>query len=386
MNINTRALVSLYAFTVLSECYYPASFVWFCDRRSIQKKSVSDQSTLPNSNVIELRATLQSALERISELERSETENQKTIKHIKSENDKLKTDLANVNDILNQHCLANERKFIHYDANHKLFNQQSKAIGEFNFDSYATSVQKIGTEMERYNKLQVSLQKQVNELKLSTQKSYAEQVSIETPSRASDQTHLKQVNSIPNRSNQQTIINIPVCSPVTDLHSEVNKSANGNISPLSTPKSSATTNSGLQKLTVCVKLKNMTFKIPVRLDGVTEEIDTSPADSDENLRGKTKHTGSDYTSITKKTMIDYFLINKSVLRQLSSCEILDEGSISSTSDNLPIIVENLIDNNPQRIMNSYSKFPAWHKINDEHIRNYQQSIDVPLELFTDRIN
>ncbi|CAG2256195.1 unnamed protein product [Mytilus edulis] len=100
---------------------------------------------------------------------------------------------------------------------------------------------------------------------------------------------------------------------------------------------------------------------------------------------KIKHTGPDYTFITKKTMIDYFLVNKSVLRQLRSCEILDEGSISSTSDHLPII-ELLIDNNPHRIMNSYSKFPAWHKINDEHIRNYQDSMDVPIELLTDRIN
>ncbi|CAC5405418.1 unnamed protein product [Mytilus coruscus] len=211
----------------------------------------------------------------------------------------------------------------------------------------------------------------------------------------------------------------------------------------------------------------MTYKIPVRLDGITEDIDTSPADSDENfftgvkrkrtaryylsginpkstrsgilaylekvnvhvtylrlfnpkhsaqrlsaklnvvencadsieshnfwpdgvqcrkwLSGKIKHAGPDYTFITKKTMIDYFLVNRSVLGQLRSCEILDEGSISSTSDHLPIIVELLIDNNPHRIMNSFGKFPAWHKIDDKHIRNYQEFIDVPLELLTDRI-
>ncbi|CAC5395586.1 unnamed protein product [Mytilus coruscus] len=172
--------------------------------RKDDSKSVSDQSTLPNCNVIELRATLQSALECISELERSETENQETIKHIKSENNKLKTDLENV-------------------------------------------------------------------------------------------------NSIPNRSNQQTKINIPVCSPVTDLHSEVNKSANGNISPLSTPKSSTTTNSGPQKvngLREIDKQLNMTYKIPVRLDGVTEDINTSPADSDENFFTgvKKKRTGRYYLS------------------------------------------------------------------------------------------
>ncbi|CAC5418233.1 unnamed protein product [Mytilus coruscus] len=102
-------------------------------------------------------------------------------------------------------------------------------------------------------------------------------------------------------------------------------------------------------------------------------------------RSKLEHTGLDYTFISKKTMIDYFLVNKSVLKQLRSCEILDEGSISSTSDHLPIIVKLSIDNNLHRIMKSYSKFPAWHEINDEHIRNYQESIDVPLELLTDRI-
>lgn len=100
---------------------------------------------------------------------------------------------------------------------------------------------------------------------------------------------------------------------------------------------------------------------------------------------KIKHTGPDYTFITKKTMIDYFLVNKSVLRQLRSCEILEEGSISSTFDHLPVIVELLIDNNSHRTMNSYSKFQAQPSIYDEHIRNYQESIDVPLELLTDRI-
>ncbi|VDI54683.1 Hypothetical predicted protein [Mytilus galloprovincialis] len=517
---------------------------------------------------------------------------------MKTENNKLKTDLENVNDILSRHCVANERKFIQYDANHKLFNQQTKAIEEFNFNSYTTSVQRIEAEIERFNKLQASLQKQVNELKLSTQKSCAEKVSTEIPARTSNQPFLKQVNSIPNRSIQQTKISIPVCSPVTDLQSEVNKSTNGNISPLSTPKSYTNTHSDSHKdngLREIDKQLSTTYKIPVRLDGVTENIDTSPADSDENfftgvkrkrtaryylsginpkstrsgilaylekenvhvtyLRlfntkhsaqrvsaklnvvencadyveshnfwpdggytcigkaedlpnkyhayhgkggvailykntlqfsvseihdinservvglqiktksngsififgaylpsddsidnyrnelnmldtlvsyycnygsvivagdlnvscrtkdrlhsnhcksdelqtfvkrhdllfsgGKIKHTGPDYTFITKKTMIDYFLVNKSVLRQLRSCEILDEGSISSTSDHLPIIVELLIDNNPHRIMNSYSKFPAWHKINDEHIRNYQDSMDVPIELLTGRIN
>ncbi|CAG2248803.1 unnamed protein product [Mytilus edulis] len=268
--------------------------------RKDDSKSVSDQSTVPNCNVIELRATLQSALERISELERLETENQKTIKHMKTENNKLKTDLENVNDILSRHCVANERKFIQYDANHKLFNQQTKAIGEFNFDSYTTSVQRIGAEIERFNKLQASLQKQVNELKLSTQKSYAEKVSTETPARTSNQPSLKQVNSIPNRSNQQTKINIPVCSPVTDLPSEVNKSTNGNISPLSTPKSYTNTHldshkdNGLREID---KQLNTTYKIPVRLDGVTENIDTSPADSDENF----------FTGVKRKRTARYYL-------------------------------------------------------------------------------
>jgi endonuclease/exonuclease/phosphatase family metal-dependent hydrolase len=68
-----------------------------------------------------------------------------------------------------------------------------------------------------------------------------------------------------------------------------------------------------------------------------------------------------YTYTTKETMLDYILFNQSVISQLRSYEILSEGSISSTSDHLPIVVKIKLDYNPHRLSYSYMKSPAWQK-------------------------
>ena len=51
--------------------------------------------------------------------------------------------------------------------------------------------------------------------------------------------------------------------------------------------------------------------------------------------------GPNYTYTTKETMLEYILFNQGVISQLRSHEILWEGSISSTSDHLPIVVKKL---------------------------------------------
>ena len=59
--------------------------------------------------------------------------------------------------------------------------------------------------------------------------------------------------------------------------------------------------------------------------------------------------GPNYTYTTKETMLDYILFNQGVISQLKSYEILSEGSISSTSDHLPIVVKIKLDHNPHRL-------------------------------------
>jgi hypothetical protein len=77
-------------------------------------------------------------------------------------------------------------------------------------------------------------------------------------------------------------------------------------------------------------------------------------------------------------MLDYILFNQGVISQLKSYEILSEGSISSTSDHLPIVVKIKLDYNPHRLSYSYMKSPAWQKINDENLKSYQEFLNDPL--------
>jgi len=96
--------------------------------------------------------------------------------------------------------------------------------------------------------------------------------------------------------------------------------------------------------------------------------------------------GPNYTYTTKETMLDYILFNEGVVRQIRSYEILSEGSISSTSDHLPNVVKIKLDYNPHRLSNSYMKSPAWQKLNDENLNNYQAFLNDPLDFLLERMN
>ncbi|CAG2242588.1 unnamed protein product [Mytilus edulis] len=102
--------------------------------------------------------------------------------------------------------------------------------------------------------------------------------------------------------------------------------------------------------------------------------------------GKIKHKGPDYTFINKTSMIDYILMNDSIYRQLKSYEILSEGSVSSTSDHLPILAEIVLQHNPHKILNSFSKLPAWHKITDDQIELYKQFLHEPLQILIKKMD
>ena len=159
--------------------------------RKEECKSVSESSTLPSINMVELRATLQSALERISQLEQSELENKKSVKYLKTENDKLKQEVSDMRKQIEDLSPVIDRKIVQYDANFKIVNQQCKAIGEFNFDSYTSYIEKTSSELERLGKLQMTLQKTVNEMRLSLQKPYAEKVSSVSQPEPRNKTKIK---------------------------------------------------------------------------------------------------------------------------------------------------------------------------------------------------
>lgn len=98
--------------------------------------------------------------------------------------------------------------------------------------------------------------------------------------------------------------------------------------------------------------------------------------------------GPDFTFVLKQTMLDYIFANNILVRQLRSYEILEEGSFSSTSDHLPIVAEFDLQGVYQSPLSNSTKLPAWHKITDDDIRNYQSSINETIEhlLNADRSN
>ena len=93
-----------------------------------------------------------------------------------------------------------------------------------------------------------------------------------------------------------------------------------------------------------------------------------------------------YTFTTKQTMLDYVMLDETIVRRLKYYEILAEGSFSSTSDHLPIVIKLLLDSNPHHILNSQSKQPAWHKISDRNINDYQEAMKDPIFLLLERMN
>lgn len=134
--------------------------------RKDDKSTSEPPNMLSGVGMTDLRVTLQSAIERITELEKNDQENSKIIISLKPENTKKLRML----------------KFAQYDSSHKLTNQKTKAIGEFYFNIYRECMHNILNEVDCHNKLLNAMQKNVNDIKTNCMKSNAEKAS---PDRAS---------------------------------------------------------------------------------------------------------------------------------------------------------------------------------------------------------
>ncbi|CAG2233981.1 unnamed protein product [Mytilus edulis] len=175
-----------------------------------------------------------------------------------------------------------------YNANHKLLNQQSKAIGEFDFNSYTANVKRFDIELERHSKLCVCLQKNISELKWNSNQSYASKV---TPTGTPDSplTTGIQINSS-TRSGQLSPTEIPESrSPVTCKQNIENKYSNGNNNsdnvtglPYRTHETQSAGNRDISNTNT--ENNDITYKIPVRLEGVTSNVETT---NENFLRGVT---------------------------------------------------------------------------------------------------
>ena len=104
-----------------------------------ESKSVSDQNGASNYELI-LHVTLQSSLDRLNDVESSEKQNVKIIDGLRKENEKLKFELSKIKRDLEHHIKISDRKSTQTEAKLKLITQQTKSIGEFDFNVYNENI------------------------------------------------------------------------------------------------------------------------------------------------------------------------------------------------------------------------------------------------------
>ncbi len=89
--------------------------------------------------------------------------------------------------------------------------------------------------------------------------------------------------------------------------------------------------------------------------------------------------GANYTYITSHTMLDYILVDEVLNSCLNSCEIIEEGCISNTSDHLPVVCRFTLPHSIPEFQAEDVIWTAWHKSTDEHMRAYQDTVRRSLE-------
>ena len=94
--------------------------------------------------------------------------------------------------------------------------------------------------------------------------------------------------------------------------------------------------------------------------------------------------GEQFTFITKKTMLDYILFNKTMTQMLLYYKVLEEGSVSLTSDHLSVLSSFKFECPYHYLLHSTSKLPAWHKASPMAIDAYRTYMLQDLNTFLAR--
>lgn len=85
--------------------------------------------------------------------------------------------------------------------------------------------------------------------------------------------------------------------------------------------------------------------------------------------------GDSYTFIQKQTTLDYILFDKFVLKNnLQHYAIIKEGTISLTSDHLPVVAIFDLHISRHQLHFSETKLPAWHKATPESLAEYKAKV------------
>lgn len=84
--------------------------------------------------------------------------------------------------------------------------------------------------------------------------------------------------------------------------------------------------------------------------------------------------GDSYTFIQKQTTLDYILFDKFVLKNLKHYVIIQEGTISLTSDHLPVVATFDLHISRHQLHYSQTKLPARHKATPESLAEYKTQV------------
>lgn len=84
--------------------------------------------------------------------------------------------------------------------------------------------------------------------------------------------------------------------------------------------------------------------------------------------------GDSYTFMQKQTTLDYILFDKLVLKNLNHYVIIQEGTISLTSDHLTVVATLDLHISKHQLYYSETKLPAWHKATPESLAEYKTQV------------
>jgi hypothetical protein len=88
--------------------------------------------------------------------------------------------------------------------------------------------------------------------------------------------------------------------------------------------------------------------------------------------------GDNYTYIEKQTTFDYILFDRFILKNLQHYAIIKEGTISLTSDHLPIVATFNLQISRHHLHYLETKLQAWHKATPESLAKYKTQVSNAL--------
>jgi predicted RNase H-like nuclease (RuvC/YqgF family) len=236
------------------------------------KPSVSESSSdSSNINIIELRVCVQSLVERVNALEKSERNNEKLIKSLQSQNSNLRSQYSNLSDQFDKHSEEYPRKSAHNDSKFKLLLQQIKQLEDIDINACNEKINTLCSEIDRLNKLQVMAQRAVQDLKLSIKPSYANKAS---PSRTPEYLNNSSVSVTEHEKNLNQS-RITEQSDTQIARSEYNKLRNHSETGLTNNSTTYLPTYDQSENNYC---NNDEYKIPVRIQGTTEDIKSTNDD------------------------------------------------------------------------------------------------------------